>query len=75
MPERDSFQLTRSKINFYQTIFVDFTVTYSSRFNQFAQLKDKLQFFQLTIEKCWLTKTAREDSNILEVLIYNGYGG
>ena len=56
-----------------QTVFVDFSVEYSHKFDTITNLKNKLHYFHLTIEKCWLTKTSNENMNIQKVLILNGY--
>lgn len=53
-------------------MFVQLTVEYSQKLDQLYQLKDKLQYFHLTIERCWLTRTQNENLNLVQLLIENG---
>ncbi len=53
-------------------MFVQLTVEYSHKLDQLYQLKDKLQYFHLTIERCWLTRTQNENINLVQLLIDNG---
>ena len=54
-----------------QQIFIQFSVEYSDRLDQYFILQDRLQYFHLTIQRCWLTKTQNEHRHILQTLIDN----
>ena len=70
----DSANLKPNKYAFKynQQLFVQFSVEYSDRLDHLLVLQDRLQYFHLTIQRCWLTKTQNEDRHILQILIDNG---
>ncbi len=62
-----------SLVEYAEQVFVQFSVFHSDKLAEFSELKDKLKYFHLTIERCWLTRTKEEDSHVLQTLIQNGY--
>jgi hypothetical protein len=61
-----------SMVEYSEQVYVQFSVFHSDKLAEFSELKDKLKYFHLTIERCWLTRTKDEDSHVLQTLIQNG---
>ena len=72
LADSDNFVSRKLYLNYDHQIFVQFSVEYSEKLDELYQLQDRLQYFHLTIEKCWLTRTQNEHTNIFQILIENG---
>lgn len=65
-------KLEKSSVAYTDQLFVQFSVYHSDKLDELYQIHDRLRYFHLTIEKCWLSLTQNENIHLVQVLIENG---
>ena len=71
--EIDAFAEEDVFVNRNQRIFSQLSVTYSDKLDRIYQKHERLQYFHLTLENCWLSTSQNENEEKIQTLINNGY--
>jgi hypothetical protein len=70
--EYDSSIEKRPHVNINDRVYFQLSVSYSEKLDKIYKKNNRLQYFHLTLENCWLSTSPRDNEDKFQTIITKG---